>query len=226
MINLTIKAFDGQNYELTGRSGQPKSSSAQLYRNDPYLTQRFVARLPIEPRIWLQILQHTSLTPLSYSSNHPAEIHQAVANSLMRGDLKLYKLPRIDAQACLRGKKDLGLCIIKGPNPHNASNYQPVALASNQAAKEFISELGIEPQALVGYLSAHSLYTSHSKGNAFDEVLNLLAKGDLLAYKLPLPPMAPPAKKVEMVDATGPAYEPVPFGPEPSPPNHNQHHKQ
>lgn len=216
MINLTIKAFDGQSYELTSRSGKPKSSAAQLYRNDPYLTQRFVARLPIEPRVWLQILQRSSHSPIAYSSNHPAEIHQAVAKSIMRGDLKLYKLPRLDAVRSIRGKQDMGLCIIQGPQPHSASNQSPVALNSPQAARELLNELGIAPQTLLAYLEHQKLYTSDSKGSSLDKVLNQLAKGELLAYKIPMPPMAPPAKKLEMVEATGPAYEPVPFGPEPA----------
>lgn len=216
MINLTIKAFDGQSYELTSRSGKPKSSAAQLYRNDPYLTQRFVARLPIEPRVWLQILQRSSHSPIAYSSNHPAEIHQAVAKSIMRGDLKLYKLPRLDAVRSIRGKQDMGLCIIQGPHPHSASNQNPVSLNSPQAARELLNELGIEPQTLLAYLEHQKLYTSDSKGSSLDKVLNQLAKGELLAYKIPMPPMAPPAKKLEMIEATGPAYEPVPFGPETS----------
>lgn len=214
MINLTIKAFDGQSYELTSRSGKPKSSAAQLYRNDPYLTQRFVARLPIEPRVWLQILQRSSHSPIAYSSNHPAEIHQAVAKSIMRGDLKLYKLPRLDAVRSIRGKQDMGLCIIQGPHPHSASNQNPVSLNSPQAARELLNELGIEPQTLLAYLEHQKLYTSDSKGSSLDKVLNQLATGELLAYKIPMPPMAPPAKKMEMVEATGPAYEPVPMGPE------------
>lgn len=61
MINLTITAHDGHLYELTGRHSQPQSSAAQLYRNDPYLTQRLIARLPIETNIWLQILNRIGL---------------------------------------------------------------------------------------------------------------------------------------------------------------------
>lgn len=47
-----------------------------------------------------------------------------------------------------------------------------------------------------------------------DEVLTRLANGDLLAYKIPLPPATVPKKTLELVDAVGPRYEAVPLGPE------------
>jgi hypothetical protein len=214
VINLTITAHDGHLYELIGRHSQPQSSAAQLYRNDPYLTQRLIARLPIELNTWLQILNRLGLRPADLESRQPGGIHQIIANAIIRGDLNLYKLPLLDSANSLRGKADMGLCIIKGPKPHCATHLNAVPISSPAAAQALLTELGVEPGALLAYLNAQNLYNSYDQQKPLDEVLNRLASGELLAYKIPLPPKTVPKKTLELVEAVGPRYEPVPLAPE------------
>ena len=214
MINLTITAHDGHLYELTSRHSQPQSSAAQLYRNDPYLTQRLIARLPIETNTWLQILNRIGLRSQDLESRHPGDIHRSIASAIARGEINLYKLPLLDATNSLRGKNDTGLCIIKGPKPHCATQLTALPITSAQAARDLLTELGIEPAALLAYLNQQNLYNSYDQKSPLDEVLTRLAKGDLLAYKIPLPPVTVPKKTLELVDAVGPRYEAVPLGPE------------
>lgn len=78
-------------------------------------------------------------------------------------------------------------------------------------------ELGIETSALVAYLNNHNLHNSYDQSKPLDEVLNRLAKNELLAYKIPLPPMSVPGKTIELIAAVGPRYEPATLGPESSP---------
>ncbi len=217
MINLTISAHDGHLYELTSRYSQPQSSAAQIYRNDPYLTQRLIARFPIDPNTWLRILSQLGLRLQDLSTRLQDGIHHAVTNALLRGDLVLYKLPLLDSATSLRGKQDMGLCIIKGPKPHCATHLTAIPINSATAAQELLNELGVEPKALLAYLNSHNLYNSYDQQNPLDEVLKRLANGELLAYKIQLPPMSVPEKATEFVAATGPRYEPVPLGPEATP---------
>ena len=112
MINLTINAHDGQLYELTDRYSQARASSAHIYRNDTYLTQRLIARLPIEPNRWLHLLAQIGHRPADVYSQHANNIYQAVAKAITRGDLVLYKLPLLNSATSLRGKNNTGLCII------------------------------------------------------------------------------------------------------------------
>lgn len=215
MVNLVIKDFTGQAYELTGRSSSARSSSAKRYRSDSYSTFRFVATLPLAPDQWVQILKSTHQQLPNFHSSHPAEVHQAVAQSLMRGDLAIYQLPALNAGGCLKGKNNFGLCIVKGPNPHCATTIVPEVITSSEVAQQLLDTLGISPQAFLGYLTNENLYDSGQTNNPHSKSLKLLASGELLAYKLPLPPKAPPAKAVEYVAATA-ADRAVPLAPESS----------
>ncbi|HTF97301.1 MAG TPA: RHS repeat-associated core domain-containing protein [Cellvibrio sp.] len=216
MINLTINAHDGNLYELTSRYSQPQSSAAQPYRNDPYLIERLIARLPIEVETWLRILGVINHRPATLNSYQAASVHQAVANAVVRGDLVLYKLPLLNSATSLRGKGDIGLCIIKGPKPHCSTQLSAAPIASAAAAQELLNELGIEPKALLAYLNNQNLYNSYDQQSPLDEVLTRLANSELLAYKIPLPPMSVPEKAVQYAAASGPGYEPVPLAPESS----------
>ncbi|MDF3013852.1 MAG: hypothetical protein K0Q78_2056 [Cellvibrio sp.] len=115
----------------------------------------------------------------------------------------------------LQGKNGFGLCLIKGPKPHSATDLTPEVITSAGTAQQLLDKLGISPQALLGYLSHQNLYNSYQRQNPLNEALHLLASGDLLAYKLPLPPKAPPAKAVEYLPVTA-ADRPVPLAPESS----------
>lgn len=214
MINLTINAYDCNLYELTSRHSQPQSSAAQIYRNDLYLIMRLIARLPVEPNTWIQLLAQLGQRPADLYSSSTGGIYQAVANAVMRGDLNLYKLPLLDSATSLRGKNDIGLCLIKGPKPHCATHLNPEPIASPEAAQALFSELGIETRALLAYLNGQNLYNSYDQQNPLNEVLKRLAKSELLAYKIPLPPMSVPEKEVQYLPATGPGYDPVPLAPE------------
>lgn len=218
MINLTINAHDGNLYEITSRHSQPQSSAAQIFRSDAYLTQRLIARLPIEPDTWTQVLARIGYHPAGLHSYPRNAIYEVVAGAVMRGDLNLYRLPLLDSATSLRGKNDIGLSIIKGPKPHCATHLSPEPIASPEAAQALLSELGIESKAVLAYLNSQNLYNSYDQQNPLNEVLKRLAKGELLAYKIPLPPMSVPEKAVEYVPATGPGYDPVPLAPESSPP--------
>ena len=213
MVNLVIKDFTGQAYELTGRSGSARSSSAKRYSSDAYSTFRFVATLPLAPDQWVQILKSTHQHLPNFHSSHPAEVHHAVAQSLMRGDLTIYQLPALNANGSLQGKNNFGLCIVKGPNPHSATSMVPEVITGSDAAKQLLDKLGISSQAFLGYLTHENLYDTSQKKDALNEAFKLLASGELLAYKLPLPPKAPPAKVVEYVAATA-ADRSVPLAPE------------
>ncbi len=213
MVNFVIKDFIGQAYELTGRASSPRSSSAQRYSSDAYSTFRLVANLPLAPAHWVQLLRSTDQYLPDFHSSHPGEVYQAVAAAIMRGDLMLYKLPALNANHCLAGKKGVGLGIIKGPNPHCATDLIPEVIGSVEAAQQLLDNLGISPQALLGYLSYENLYNSYQKRNPLNDALQLLASGDLLAYKILLPPKSPPKKATEYLPATA-ADRPVPLAPE------------
>lgn len=215
MVNFVIKDFISQAYELTGRASSPRSSSAQRYSSDAYSTFRLVANLPLAPAHWVQLLRSTDQYLPDFHSSHPGEVYQAVAAAIMRGDLMFYKLPALNANHCLAGKKGVGLGIIKGPNPHCATDLIPEVIGSVEAAQQLLDNLGISPQALLGYLNHENLYNSYQKRNPLNDALQLLASGKLLAYKIPLPPKAPLTKAPEYLPATA-ADRPVPLAPESS----------
>ncbi|MDZ7924257.1 MAG: hypothetical protein U5M23_09365 [Marinagarivorans sp.] len=212
MINLTINANDGNLYELTDRDGQPQASSAQIYRDDPYLTQSLIARLPIEPERWLRLLAQVGQRPADLHP-HNNNIYQAVASAITRGDFVLYKLPLLNSTASLRGKNNTGLCIIKGPKPHNASGLSPESINSIEAAQALLQDLEIGNTPLIAYLEHHNLYNGNDQQNPLSDVLKRLASDELLAYKIPLPPITTVQKAVEYVAATS-ADKPVPLAPE------------
>ncbi len=214
MVNLVIKDFTGQAYELAGRSSPPRSSSAKRFNSDAYSTFRFVTTLSLAADQWVQILKATHQHLPSFHGSNPAEVHQAIAQSIMRGDIAVYQLPALNAAGSLQGKNNFGLCLIKGPNPHSATNLVPEVITSPDAAKQLFDNLGISSQAVLAYLANNNLYDGSQKKNPLNDILQKLASGELLAYKLPLPPKSPPAKKVEYVAATGAAYQPVPLAPE------------
>lgn len=215
MLNLLIKDFTGQAYELAGRSGSARASSAQRYSSDAYSTFRFVAKLPLTPDQWVQILKSTQQQLPHFHSSHPGEVYQAVAQAVLRGDLTLYQLPALGANASLQGKKGFGLCLIKGPSPHSATDLTPEAIANPAAAQQLLDTLGISPQAFLGYLTHANLFDSSQKKNPLNDALQLLASGELLAYKIPLPPKAPTAKATEYLPPSA-ADKPVPLAPESS----------
>lgn len=215
MVNLIIKSFTGQSYELTSRSNPSRSSSAKRYSSDSYSTFRFVATLPLAPAQWVQILKSTHQRLPDFHSSHPGEVYQAVAEAIVRGDLSLYQLPSMNANHCLAGKKGFGLSIIKGPQPHSATNLSPESIKTAASAQQLLAELGISNEAFLGYLSGENLYNSYQKRNPLAEALGLLATGELLAYKIPLPPKTPSVKAQEFLPVTA-ADRPVPLAPESS----------
>lgn len=217
MINLTLMHFDGQAYELTDRYTAPQSSSGCLYRDDPYSTFQLIASLSLQPHDWFSILRCASASPIKFGSNHPGEIYQAVTDALMRGDLRLYRLPRVDAFNSLRCKGDIGLCIIPGPKPHCAARFKPETIISPQAARQLLGDMGINDETLLGFLSFKNIYNRDQQRGSINEVLQLLATDELLAYKIPLPPVAPTVKVVVYESAIGPMYEPVPLAPPSNP---------
>lgn len=213
MVHLVIKDFTGQAYELTGRGRAPRASSAKRYSSDPYSMFRLVATLPLATDQWVQILKNTHQQLPNFHSSHPAEVHHAVAQSIMRGALNIYRLPAVNAGSSLQGKNNFGLRIVKGPNPHSATSLTPEVITSADEARQLLDKLGISPQAFLGYLTHENLYDGNQKKDALNEALTLLASGELLAYKLPLPSKAPPAKAVEYVAATA-VDRAVPLAPE------------
>ncbi len=214
MINLTINAHDGNLYELTSRYNQPQASAARIHRSDIHSTQSLIARLSVEPDAWLQILARINYRPAALHSYHASAVHQEVAGAVMRGDLNIYQLPLLNSVRCLRGKKDIGLCIVQGPNPHSATELSPTPISNPQAAQALLDELGITASALLAYLDSNGLYNSYDQQKPLDEVFKRLAKQELLAYNIPLPPASAPKKSAEYVPATGPGYDPVPLAPE------------
>ncbi|HEX7762222.1 MAG TPA: hypothetical protein VF433_01230, partial [Cellvibrio sp.] len=215
MVHLVLSDLFDRAYELTDRCSAPQSSSAVRHRYDACFTFSLVTRLPVTPFQWLQILQGSQCHLPNFYSNHPAEVYQAVTESVMRGDLVIYQLPRITDFGALSGRKGFGLSIIKGPNPHCATRFSPETITSADAARQLLDELGISENAFLSYLSSESLYNSYQKQNPFQEALNLLGTGKLLAYKVPLPPKTPPVKVIEFLPATE-ADKPVPLAPEAS----------
>ncbi|WP_210403621.1 hypothetical protein [Cellvibrio sp. PSBB023] len=213
MVNIVIQDYTGQAYELTGRTRSPRSSSAQAYSSDSYSIFRLVARLPVGLQQWVQILGSVQQGTSYFHGSHPGEIYQAVAQCVLRGDLRIYQLPALTTVGALPGKHGIGLRIIKGPNPHCATDLMPEVINSTDAAQQLLNELGISSEVFLGYLKGESLYNDYQKQNPSAEVLNLLATGELLAYKIPLPPKAPPAKATEFLPATA-ADKPVPLAPE------------
>jgi hypothetical protein len=215
LVNLIIKSFTGQSYELTSRSNPSRSSSAKRYSSDSYSTFRFVATLPLAPAQWVQILKSTHQRLPDFHSSHPGEVYQAVAEAIVRGDLSLYQLPSMNANHCLAGKKGFGLSIIKGPKPHSSTDLSPESIKTAASAQQLLAELGISNEAFLGYLSGENLYNSYQKRNPLAEALGLLATGELLAYKIPLPPKTPSVKAQEFLPVTA-ADRPVPLAPEAS----------
>jgi len=213
VVNLVIKDIAGQTYELTGRSSAPRASAAKRYSGDAYSTFRFVATLPLASDQWVQILKSTQHYLPNFDSSNPAEVRQAVAQAIMRGDLTLYQLPSLNISHGIKGKKGFGLSIIKGPNPHSATELTPEAISSTDAAQQLLNDLGISTQAFLGYLTNENIFNGEQKKNPLSEALQLLASGELLAYKIPLPSKTPPAKAVEYVAAAS-ADKPVPLAPE------------
>jgi len=215
VVNLVIKDIAGQTYELTGRSSAPRASAAKRYSGDAYSIFRFVATLPLASDQWVQILKSTQHYLPNFDSSNPAEVRQAVAQAIMRGDLTLYQLPSLNISHGIKGKKGFGLSIIKGPNPHSATELTPEAIRSTDAAQQLLNDLGISTQAFLGYLTNENIFNGEQKKNPLSEALQLLASGELLAYKIPLPSKTPPAKAVEYVAAAS-ADKPVPLAPESS----------
>ena len=213
MVHIVINDIFNQAYELTDRYNAPRSSAAQRHRYDAYFTFSLVTRLPVTPQQWLHILNRALGRLPDFHSNHPGEVYQAVAESVMRGDLAIYQLPRITDFGALRGKQGVGLRFIKGPNPHCATHLTPEICNSPAAAKQLLDELGISDKAFLGYLNGESLYNSYQQQNPLQDALNLLATGKLLAYKVTLPASAPAAKPVEYLPTTA-ADKPVPLAPE------------
>lgn len=213
MINLVIKDYTGQAYELAGRATLPSASSAKPYSSDSYSTFRVVARLPVAPDQWMQILNRVHQRLPDLHGTHPGEVYQVVAQAIMRGDLMLYQLPTLNASHALAGKKGVGLSIIKGPKPHSATDLIPEPIKTTDSARQLLDDLGISSDMFLAHLANENLFNAAQKNNALSEALQLLASGELLAYKIPLPPKAPPAKAVEYVAATT-ADRPVPLAPE------------
>lgn len=213
MINLVIKDYTGQAYELAGRATLPRASSAKPYSSDSYSTFRVVARLPVAPDQWMQVLNRVHQRLPDLHGTHPGEVYQVVAQAIMRGDLMLYQLPTLNASHALAGKKGVGLSIIKGPKPHSATDLIPEPIKTTDSARQLLDDLGISSDMFLAHLANENLFNAAQKNNALSEALQLLASGELLAYKIPLPPKAPPSKAVEYVAATT-ADRPVPLAPE------------
>ncbi len=214
MINLTINAHDGNLYELTSRYNQPQASAARIHRADIHSTQSLIARMAVEPDAWLGILARINHRPAALHSYHASTVHQEVASAVMRGDLVIYQLPLLNSAHCLRGKKDMGLCIVQGPKPHSATELSPTPISTPQAAQALLDELGVTASALLAYLDSNGLYNSYDQQKPQDDVFKRLANQELLAYKIPLPPASAPKKTTEYVPATGPGYDAVPLAPE------------
>ncbi|EIK43921.1 hypothetical protein O59_003002 [Cellvibrio sp. BR] len=213
MINLVIKDYTGQAYELAGRATLPRASSAKPYSSDSYSTFRVVARLPVAPDQWMQILNRVHQRLPDLHGTHPGEVYQVVAQAIMRGDLMLYQLPTLNASHALAGKKGVGLSIIKGPKPNSATDLIPEPIKTTDSARQLLDDLGISSDMFLAHLANENLFNAAQKNNALSEALQLLASGELLAYKIPLPPKAPPSKAVEYVAATT-ADRTVPLAPE------------
>lgn len=216
MVNLVIKDFTGQAYELTDRASSPRSSAAQRYSSDAYSTFRIIATLPLGTDQWVQLLNCTHQRLPDFHSSHPGAVYQAVAGAIMRGDLILYKLPALSANHCVAGKKGFGLGIIKGPNPHSATDLTPETIGSADAAQQLLDDMDISGELFLAYLANQNLLIGERKSTSYKAALQMLASGELLAYKIPIPSKAPSAKAVEYVAASN-VDKQVPLAPESKP---------
>lgn len=216
MVQIVIYDMFNQAYELTDRHNAPRSSAAQRHRYDACFTFSLVSRLAVSHQQWLHIMRRALGRLPEFHSNHPGEIYQAITKSVMRGDLAIYQLPGITDFGALRGKADVGLCIIRGPDPHCATDLTPEICNSPEAAKQLLDEMGISTQSFLAHLNGKSLYSSYQQQNPLQDALNLLASGELLAYKVRLPVSAPTPKPVEYLPPTA-ADKPVTLAPETRP---------
>lgn len=210
MINLTIRAHDGHLYKITSRHYKSRPSSARIYRSDPQLTRELISRLPIEPDTWIRALNRTGYPAPTLFSSHSSSIHHAVATAVMRNDLTIYKLPLLNPSSSLRGKDNVGLCVIRGPKPHPENKFHPQEITSRENAQNLLTDLNIEPARLLNYLQSHGLLKN---SDCYEDALTLFVTSELLAYKIPLPPPSAPQKTMDVVDAVGAAYGPVPLAP-------------
>lgn len=218
MTHLVFRFRDGTAYEVTDRHTRPYSSSARHYHHDPYYIRQLITWLPIENHDWRSLLQRISSQPLQFHSNHPGEIYDAAMQAVVRGDLRLYQLPRLGDTHCVPGANNTGLIFIRGPQPHAGTQQKPETIASPQAARQLLDDMAVNHKVLFHRLSSEGLYNSQQKTNPLNDLCQLLAKGDILVYKIPLRPPVKPPKPIEYEDTSGPQFQPVPLlAPEPEP---------
>ena len=215
MIRIVTKAPGGQAYEITDRRNSPRSSCAQRFRGDAWLTNNLIKKFALQTDQWLRLITQATGNAPRFTSSHSAEIYDAATQAVLRGDLAIYKLPRLNTATGIRGtnSKNLGLIFLHGPNAHAGTDLEPEAIANTQEAKALLEELGISETLFLRELAHQGLYNSHQQRDPFNQALNMLANGKILAYKIPMPPVVKPPKPVEYEDTSGPKYQPVPMGP-------------
>lgn len=214
MTHLIIRDSSGQTYEFTGRSNPPHSTAAVQLNKDAVSTYQLIAGMGVEIHKWRQLLNQLGQGPITTHSSNPNEIYNAVTVLIMRGDIRIFKLPKISTHNALRGKNNVGLQLVKGPKPLASSNYRPEKWPSAQAAADFLKQLNIDNDAFLNHLTTNGLDDLVHQEKIEDALSKLLAEGSVIAYKIDLPPMTPPKPKEQLIPATGAAYQPVPLAPE------------
>lgn len=205
-------------YELVRAGAQPLSSCGELFQTrDHYLTRQFITRLNVTLQAWRSFFLRLGIR-IPHNFNHADEIYNAVVQSCLRGDLRFYRLPKIEKLKAIPCGQGMGICFVKGPKPHSNINLNPLDIGNLQEANNLIASITASDDDLVRYISSTGLVSELSSVRDSKKVIiDKLATKEILAYKIPVYSNAPPKKQGELVPATGPGYDKVPLAPESKP---------
>jgi hypothetical protein len=217
VVNLTLSDHFNE-YEVVRAGAKPQSSCGEPYEaRDHYITRQFVSRLNATTEIWRSLFRRLGIR-IPPNFYHSDEIVDAVVQSCLRGELRFYRLPKIEKLKAIPCGKGMGICFVKGPKPHSRVNLNPLDIKTAQAATDFVANITASDDDLVRYISSIDLLPNLSSVRDVKKIItDKLATKEILAYKIPVYTNAPPKKQGELVPATGPGYDKVPLAPESKP---------
>ena len=204
MVNLILSDHFNE-YEVVRAGAKPQSSCGEPYEaRDHYITRQFVSRLNATTEIWRSLFRRLGIR-IPPNFHHSDEIVDAVAQSCLRGELRFYRLPKIEKLKAIPCGKGMGICFVKGPKPHSRVNLNPLDINTAQAAIDLVTNITANDDDLVCYISSIDLLPNLSFIRDVKKIIiDKLATKEILAYKIPVYTNAPPKKR--RVSSSGRAW--------------------
>lgn len=204
-------------YGIVNRGGFTSKMALSTASNNLLHAQQLVRNLAIDAHAWPNILSRLGVDIRAYIQTHRhgnQDIRNVVAQLVSKGDIHIVRLPEVCVRHAIRCNNDEGICFIRRDFAHTVTKFTPLDITNETVAQQCVDGLGLARSALVQGLLRNELDEYANAEDPHTKLIMALTRGELLAYFIDVPPMAPPKKVEEYVSTAVAGAKPISLAPE------------